>query len=286
MEVGHTPLQIPEVVEYSNTIFQNLKLQDIASVTNAQHDEAWRSWLTSSSFNTVVGLEQLQHSAFIPGTTDAFGEFIARYPGRRIRASRSDFILTKILSSSWNRQFLVLEEAPLDENDAVILSMPFSGNGSDYPENILGLAEKLDVPVMIDGAYIGNSQGVVYDLRYTCIKDFAISLSKCLAPNQLRLGIRFTRDAVDDGVTAGLLGADIFDRFGCYMSMQLLEKYSHDFVVQTVKPISDSVCKQLHLEPTKTMTLALGDESLRKDFERGDYIRVCITNEIVGNLSQ
>lgn len=286
MDKGHIPLQIPEVIKYADNLLSSLKLGNLKGVTNAQHDASWRSWLTSSSFHTVVGLEQLPHSAFLPGTTDAFGEFIARYPGRRIRASRSDFILTKILSSSWNRQFLALEEAPLDENDAVILSMPFSGNGSEYPKNILGQAEKLDVPVMIDAAYFGNSQGVVYDLRYNCIKDFAVSLSKCLAPNQLRLGIRFTRDAVDDGVTAGLLGADIFDRFGCYMSMQLLEKYSHDFVVQTVKPISDSVCKQLHLEPTKTMTLALGGESLRKDFERGDYIRVCITNEIVGNLSQ
>ena len=284
MEVGHTPLQIPEVVKYSNTLFKNLKLEDLDAVTNVEHDKVWRSWLTASSFNTVVGLEQLEHSAFIPGTTDAFGEFIARYPDRRVRASRSDFILTKILSKSWTRQFLALEEAPLDENDAVIISMPFSGNGGVYPENLLAQAEKLDIPVMIDAAYFGNSQGVVYDLRYTCIKDFAVSLSKCLAPNQLRLGIRFTREEIDDGVTAGLLGADIFDRFGCYMSMQLLKKYSHDSVVKTVKPISDRVCKQLNLEPTNTLTLAIGPEVLREEFERGDYIRVCITNEIVGNL--
>jgi hypothetical protein len=285
MEVGHTPLQIPEVVEYSNTLFKNLSLGNLESVTNQQHDESWRAWLTASSFNTVVGLENLPHSAFIPGTTDAFGEFVARYPHRRIRASRSDFILTKILCKSWSRQFLSLEDAPLDENDALVISMPFSGNGGVYPENLLAQAEKLDIPVMIDAAYYGNSQGVIYDLRYDCIKDFAVSLSKCLAPNQLRLGIRFTRDNVDDGATAGLLGADIFDRFGCYMSMQLLKAYSHDFVVKTVKPVSDQVCKQLGLTPTNTMTLALGSESLREQFQRGDYIRVCITNEIVGNLS-
>lgn len=284
MDIGHTPLQIPEVIRYADSLLSTLKLDDIAGVTNQQHDQAWRDWIHASRHNTVQGLECLPYSSFIPGTTDAFGEFIARYPNRRVRSSRSDFILTKILAKSWSRDFVYLEEEPLQSNDLLIISLPYSGNGSAYPHNVLAIADQLGVPVMIDGAYFGNSQGVQYDLNYECIQDFALSLSKCLAPDQLRLGIRFTRTQVDDGATAGMLGADIFDRFGCYMSMQLMQKFSHNTVVETIKPISDRVCQELGLVTTNTMTLALGPESMREQFLRGDYIRVCITDEIVRNL--
>ena len=80
MDIGHTPLQIPEVIRYADTLLSTLKLDDIAGVTNQQHDQAWRDWIQDSSYNTVQGLECLPYSSFIPGTTDAFGEFIARYP--------------------------------------------------------------------------------------------------------------------------------------------------------------------------------------------------------------
>lgn len=284
MEVGHTPLQIPEIINYADRILSEITLDKLEKVTNQKHDQAWREWLKNSDHNKINGLETMKHSAFIPGTTDAFGEFMSRYPTRRVRASRSDFILTRILAKNWTRTFLELEEEELKENDLLIISHPFSGNGGVYPENVLDHADRLGVPVMLDAAYFGNSQGVTYDLNRECIKDFAVSLSKCLAPNQLRLGIRFTRDKVDDGVTAGLLGADIYDRLGCHIAIELMRRYSHNDVVKLVKPISDSICFEHNLQATNTMTLAIGPEKMREQFERGDYIRVCITDEIVRNI--
>ena len=281
MKLAHDPLRISEVVDFLDSVFPTITYQKISEVTNQQLDAAWRTWLTNSSYNKIDGLDQLKYSSFIPGTTDAFGEFLVRYPERRIRVSRSDFVLTKILAKQYNRNILSLEEAPLDSNDCLVMSFPFSGNGSTYPDvnHILDQAEENNVPVFIDGAYFGISHGIHYPLDRSCIKDFAVSLSKNLAGNPLRLGIRFTRDYVDDGVTAGLIGSDIFDRLNAYLSLQLLEKYPHNWLIDKYRTVSESICKDLGLGTTNTLSLAIGSNSMT-EFQRGDYIRVSISEEL------
>ena len=281
MKLNHDPLADRHVIDSIDRILRDIDLAKISSITNFNHDKSWRSWIMNTPYNHVQGLDSFVYSAFVPGTTDAFGEFIARYPTRRIRVSRNDFVLTEILARSWNRTLLHLEDALLDQNDCVIISLPFSGNGSYYQHwnDLLDQADLFEVPVFLDAAYFGISHGIDYPLHRSCIKDFAISLSKPLAGNQLRLGIRFTKDNVDDGVTAGLIGSDIFDRLNAWISMQLLNEFSHAWIIDRYKPVSDTIVNQYNLVPTNTVTLALGNESMMQ-FKRGDYIRVVISDEI------
>jgi hypothetical protein len=281
MKLSHDPMVVHESRAFIDYLISTITYEKLSKVTNAELDCAWRQWLQSSSFNKVTGLDTMKFSAFCPGVTDAFGEFIARYPNRRVRVSRSDFVLTKILCRSWNRECVSLEEGPLEHDDCLVMSLPFSGNGTVYPNwnSILEICNTKNIPVFIDGAYFGISHGVEYALEHPCITDFSVSLSKNLAGNPLRLGIRFTKSNIDDGITAGLIGSDIFDRFGGFISIALLEKFSHDWFVNKYKNASLKVCQDLKLTPTNTLTLALGDNSML-DFQRGDYIRVSISEEL------
>ena len=281
MKLVHDPIQDSEVQGSIDKILSNLSLSAIASVTHNELDLQWRRWLQSSSYNTIIGLDTLPYSAFCPGTTNAFGEFIARYSTHTIRVSRSDFILTKILAQSWNRRLKFLEDGTLEHNDCVLISLPFSGNGSYHSAwpSILDQAEELDVPIFVDAAYFGLSHDIVYPLNRTCIKDFTVSLSKNLSGKSLRLGIRFTRDQVDDGITAGLLGSDIFDRLNAYISIELLKTYSHCWFISKYKKRSDEISKKFGLRNTHTVTLKIGDDSMT-EFKRGDFVRVVISEEL------
>lgn len=281
MLVGHKPLQIPEVISFVNTIFPNITWQKLMEVQHKDLDQSWRNWLMASQYNVVTGLDKFQYSGFCPGTTDAFGEFIARYPQRRVRVSRSDFVLTKILAKSWSHSLLFVEEGPLESNDCLMMSMPFSGNGFRQPQHdsLLDQADALGVPVFVDGAYFGISRDIVYPLDRECIKDFTVSLSKNMVGDPLRLGIRFTKEPVDDGITAGLIGSDIFDRLGAYLTIELLQNFSHNWLMEKYLPLSNNICHKLGLEPTNTFTLALGPETMT-EYKRGDYVRICITDEL------
>ena len=103
--------------------------------------------------------------------------------------SRSDFILTKILCKTYQRNLSYLEDDWFREGDALIMSFPYSGNGSYYPEyeNVLDTCDQLNIPVFIDGAYFGISKDINYPLQHDCVKDFSVSLSKNIAGNPLRL---------------------------------------------------------------------------------------------------
>jgi hypothetical protein len=283
MKLAHEPLREPEVIAYINTLFPDINWQNIDKIKNSELDTAWRDWLTNSKYNRVIGLEQFTHSAFCPGTTDAFGEFLSRYPSRRIRVSRSDFVLTKILSKTFQREFLYLEEEVLHTNDCVVMSMPFSGNGSKHPafDLILDQADFMGVPVFVDAAYFGISHNIEYPLHRACIRDFTLSLSKNMAGNPLRLGIRFTKDLVDDGITAGLIGSDIFDRLGAYISIKLLNRFSHAWLIEKYNDTAIKICTERGLTPTNTITLAIGQDHMI-EYKRGDYVRICISDDLVG----
>ena len=174
MLLGHKPLIVPEVIEFVNTLFPEITWEKLMKVKNDDFVQAWYTWLTGSSHNTITGLDEFKLAAFCPGTTDAFGEFIARYPTRTVRVSRSDFIITKNLAKSWDRKLIFIEDAPLTKDDLIILSIPYSGNGSKLPdqEDLFNKADDLDIPVFIDGAYFGISTQVHYPLHRKCVKDF------------------------------------------------------------------------------------------------------------------
>ena len=281
MNIGHNPLRDKISIQYIDAIFKDIEYENLEKISHQNLDIAWRKWLTTKTYNNVLGLDQFKYSAFSPGTTDAFGEFISRYPNRIIRVSKSDFILTKILSKTYSRDLVYLENEDLKTNDCLIISFPFSGNGSYYPnyEDVLNVCDELNIPVFVDGAYFGISSGIDYPLYHSCIKDFSVSLSKNLAGNPLRLGIRFTKEKVDDGITAGLLGSDIFDRLGAYLSIRLLEKFSHNSVVDRHIGNSNEICAKNNLIPTNTFTIGIGTPEM-EEFKRGDYVRVCISEEL------
>lgn len=281
MKLGHDPIKTPEVDEFIDQILKSVNLNSIEKITQLQYDQSWRHWLTTSYNNTVSGLGTMPFSTFSAGTTPAFGEFIARHHGRRVRASRSDFALTRILCKSWNRHFLPLEDSDLDCNDCVIISLPFSGNGKVYPawDKLLDQADQLNVPVFLDAAYFGISHGVNYDLDRKCISDFVVSLTKNLTGNCLRLGVRFTREQQDDGISASAIGSDIFDRLGSYIAVRLLERFPHDWFIHRHRTQSQAICKQLGLSTTNVLSLALGTEEM-KEYRRGDFVRVCISDEL------
>ena len=281
MKLSHDPLQIPEALAYLDKIIPTLTVNGIASITHETLDHVWRHWLSNSIYNTVIGLDTFKYSCFASGTTPVFGEFIARYNIRRIRVSRSDFVLTQILSQTYNRKIQYLEDEKLDANDCVILSFPFSGNGSYYPDylTLLDRADILGIPVFVDGAYFGISHGIDYPLNRKCVTDFATSLSKNLAGAPFRMGIRFTRYPVDDTISAGLIGSDLFDRLNASLSIQLLKQFSHNWIIEKYRPVSDQICFTNNLAPTNTVTIGL-DNNCRDEFKRGDYYRVCISEEL------
>jgi len=285
MKTQSDPIQNAQVAESIEQWLNRLNIHELKKISNDELIQTWRNWLLNDSYNYIEGLDQFQYATFAAGTSVCFGEFIHRFPTRRVRVSRDDFALTRVICKNFNRELLYLEDAPLADNDMLIISLPFSGNGSVYPdfEKILDSADTLNVPVFVDGAYYGISHDIKYPLHHNCITDFVVSLSKNLSPRSMRLGIRFTKEMIDDGVSQSIVGADIFDRLGSWISIKLMNQYAQKWIIDQYMDRYNDTCDTLDLIKTNTITLALSNHERFKEYHRGEYNRVCITDEITKN---
>lgn len=281
LDRGSVPIHDSEIYKFLNHTVKQLDFKTITEFDYSLYSNTFYKWITDNSSNCIVGLEKFPYSCYSNGSSASFGEFISRYPSRRVRVSRSDFILTKILCQTYQRNYCTIEDDDLKPNDCLIVSLPFSGNGTTLKnlDDVLDVCDRLDIPVMIDASYYGIGFDVKYDLTHLCITDFVCSLSKNYYCNDIRVGIRFTRAPIDDGISAALFMANTFNKFGGYVGHQLLNNFSHKWFIDRYKTDYINACQDFGLIPTQTITLALGNEKY-KEFTRGDYVRVCLSRAI------
>jgi len=283
---GSLPLENPKVLNFVEKSLKEFSFLKFNEYNYCDFSNATKHWLTSSLYNSIRGLDEFVFDCYSSGTSPAFTSFIGRHINKRIRYSRNDFALSKIVSNAFSANHCYLEDDKLKEGDALILSMPFSGNGGliDNYNNILTVCDSKDIPVMIDGAYFGISFGVDYNLTHKCITDFCTSLSKPYGFGQIRVGIRFTKEEIDDELTA-LTVFDNYNKLGAWLGHRVIENFNHNWVIDQHRQIYLDICEEYNLNPTNTLTLGLGGTEYANKFKRNDYVRVCVSGEINQRLA-
>jgi hypothetical protein len=276
---GHEPLCDKNI---SKTVEQTINKNKLsfAKTKHSQFVSQYKKWLLGSKLNTINGFEKFTYASFSYGTTTAISSFLSRNHMRRIRMFKDDFILTKILSRTSQYNFKFIEDGKITKNDCVVTSLPFTGNGSMHPqfEQLLDQCDKHNVPVLIDGAYFGISTGITYPLDRKCIQEFTTSHSKNFGVQDLRIGIRFSKQFIDDALNVPVQMADCYNKLGSCIGIDLMKKYTADYIINKYWFKYYEICETNNLTPTNTVTLALGSN---KKFQRGSYVRVCVSNALV-----
>ena len=277
---GSEPIYDSEIINSVNNIVKSIDW----NVAHKDYVQAYTTWLEQSTHNKI-NLSDFKYANFSYGTTTAFAEFISRHHTRTVRFSRDDFLLSKILCTSYNIKYRFIEDGDIAKNDCVIVSLPFTGNGTKLPnlDSILDQCDELDVPVMIDGAYFGIGKDVSYELDRKCIKEFTTSHSKNFALQNLRIGIRYSKDFIDDALNVPVSMADCYNKLGAYIAVELMKQYSSDYIIDKYWKRYLSICEDNNLTPTNTITLARGDNldaDIREMFTRGNYVRLCVSKPL------
>lgn len=267
----------------------NKELMFFENCSNKKFVNQYKTWLQQSSFNKIKGLSEFKFGQYSYGSTTAIAEFIKRHSNRRLRISKDDFLLTKILSKCYRINLKFLEDDIIKKNDVLIISHPFTGNGNVYPsfEKILDSCDKKNVPVLIDGAYFGICKNINYPLQRSCIREFTSSLSKNFGVQNLRIGIRLSKDYIDDTLNVPIQMADCFNKLGALIGIELMKKFKPDYIVKKYEKTYNKICKKFNLIPTNTITFGLGDKLSKKNkfkFQRGSYVRICVSKALVKNF--
>ena len=256
------PIQDPWLLDFVQS-----KCSDAASWLRDEdiHEkfvDQYQQWIASSELNKWIGLEAWRHGVVMQGTTEAFDKFYMANHQRRFRCFRGEYMYHQLAwRNNWPNQWSYLDDGPVLENDAVVISLPFSDTGGKHRhhDRVLTVCEKLNVPVLLDCAYFGICSGIEFDVSLRCIQSLTFSLSKTFPVAHARIGMRLTREDTDD---PGFVNhkSRYVNRIACGLGQALIDRVSPDWVYQQYQTQQLEFCNTLGIESSQCVILGLGGE--------------------------
>lgn len=282
---GARPVRNKEI----NDFYWHLDKNDLKNVTLSEYEKVWREWINYSNTKSLQGLENFTHVDYTQGTSQTFDQFILRHSkDREIIVLNGDFQYHACLGK--HVQFTTLHSPHHLESilkgpglHALLISAPFSDFGCIHPdfEHIMKVCNVMDIPVCLDLAYWGIAKNVHINLNdFPAITEVTCSLSKpFFTLENHRVGVRFTRDYVDDGISM-LNEVKMQNNYSMTLGVEYMRNFSPDYNWEKYRDLYETICSNEELVWTDTMIFGLGDDARHSEFNRGvsGNYRVCISD--------
>jgi hypothetical protein len=226
---------------------------------NEQFLNKYVEWILFTKNNKIIGIEQYPFKCFSQGTSEAFDKFYMNYSHRRFRCFKGEYVYHRLAWRDNRFSWKYLEDEPIDANDVVIISQPFSDTGDQHPllNDILDQCEKLDVPVVIDCCYFGVCSEITFDFSRPCIKEIIFSLSKTFPVAHIRIGMRLSRNDNDDLLFV-YNKSGYTNRLAADIGLRYLNQFGPDHIVNKYKNKQIEICKKLKINYSKTILFGVG----------------------------
>ncbi len=243
--------------------------------------ETYECWLFSNKDYSIKNLDKDKFQPYIMlGTSQSFHDFYQIHHDRVLKIRKGEYPYHQVFFSSINRKWGWIDNEEINSDDFVILSYPFSGNGSSSEEEIkeiLDLCNKYNVPVLLDCALWGLSTPLSICLKqYPCIKMISFSLSKFFNVGRLRIGMMYSQY---EGKASGAILAPYCytNSWSSYIGLQLIDNFSIDYMNKKYRNIQKNMCKKLNVFPSDTLLFGIGNKDSWHD-EKLD--RICLSRLI------
>jgi hypothetical protein len=231
--------------------------------------ERFYNWILETKNNTIIGLEKFQSKVFTNGSTEAFDKFYLKNKNRNLRYFKGEYMYHAAIGKSYFENVILLDDAPVNKNDVVVISLPFADTGDAHPQmdEILTKCSELGVPVLIDCCYYGACAGLIMNFDHSCITDITFSLAKSFPLGFIRVGMRLTRNDNNDPLFVYNKN-NYVNRLGSAVGLELLNRYDPDYNYNTYKEAQQQFCIKLGVEPSKCVFFATSKEKFI-EYNRG-----------------
>lgn len=278
--IMHDPFRL-HLLEHSR--FNEALRNEIPIDVQDEFVELYPKWIASSTLNSFTGLESLPNRFISLGVTQAIDDFVLNMvkQGRTIRTLLGEYPYSREITN-WESVDDCIENSILTENDSVIVSCPFSATGDKHPhwDELINTCNKLNIPVFVDCAFFGTCYDVHVDFNQPCIDTVSFSTTKGLNTGNFRTGMVFTKRSNKN------CGLDILMKWHhgihvhTFFAYQLMKEFGPDSIPNYYKNIQKTVCDIYGLTPSKTMHLALGDDTWNHFTRDGVCNRIGMRNAI------
>jgi hypothetical protein len=224
--------------DVSNEVYEKFKLK-------------FTDYLRSSKLNTLVGLEKFDRIDVCSGCTQYIDCLYMQGP---IQTLSGDYKYHTRLNP--DLEYSVIGN--LRENIPLVIAMPFPKIGSIHEKmfDILEEANKKNIKVHIDGAWVTCCKNVHFDFSHPAIESVAISLSKGLGLGWNRVALRWTKNNNHDSISI-MNDFNMNLKAPVLIGLYFLDKLKSDYLWETHGDNYYKVCNDFSLTPTDSIYLAL-----------------------------
>lgn len=247
--------------------------------------DVYRDWVLSTQLNEIQGLSYYPVMASSHGTSESFDKFYLKHHRRRFRCFRGEYMYH---AASWKNYFpdwLWIDDADIDAQDAVVISLPFSDTGDPHPgmADVLDQCDRLGVPVLLDCAFFGACANVSFNFDRDCVHDITFSLSKTVPIAHARIGVRFSKIDDDDSLLIHHKTGYV-NRLSLGIGIKIMQKIDPDQCFKKFRDRQIRTCQELGLEASSTVFLGIDWEGRWPQYNRGrDTNRLCIADRLLRN---
>jgi hypothetical protein len=276
------PIKDPEVLDF---LKQCLSEGFNSLYDNQIHDNFlsnYVTWIKSTKNNQIIGIDSFTKLCFSNGTSESFDKFYIKNKNRRFRCFKAEYIYHRLAWRNCWPDWQYIEDSSLSENDAVVISLPFSDTGNEHRDMkiVLDQCDRLGIPVLIDCAYFGACSNVIFDFDHPCITDIVFSLSKTFPVAHLRIGMRMTRTDDDDTLFVhNKIG--YVSRLSSFIGNQLVTRFDSDYIYNKYQIKQIDLCNNLSITPSKCVLFGIGDNSWIQYNRGGITNRLCLNSYLI-----
>lgn len=225
--------------DISNDVYTNFKIEA-------------DNYFNGSKLNNITGLDTFSHIDIVNGCTQYIDNLYMLGP---VQVLAGDYRYHDRL-----RLATVFPLGKLRNNTPLIIAMPFpsTGNVHNNMTELLTECTEKDIPVHIDGAWLTCCKDISFDFSHSCIQSVGISLSKGLGLGWNRVGLRYTRQKVQDSVTI-MNDFNMNLRAPVMIGLHFIRHLPIDYLWNKYSDSYYKICSDFNLTPTNSIYLALRD---------------------------
>jgi hypothetical protein len=230
---------------------------------------AYKDWIVKNK--NFKGWDIFKHLDFSNGTTETFDKFYQTHSKLRLRLLKGEYFYHQLQAKLiFKDKFDWINDASLARGDVVVLSCPFSdtGNVPNGFDDILSKCDLLDIPVLIDMAYISISNIKELDLSHKSIRVITSSLSKVFPVEHHRIGIRMRKELEDDTLLAYNQNQYV-NRYSVSLGHHMIKSFSNDWLFEKYKRKQKKICDEMGLEASSCVIFGLDRNNKFSEYNRG-----------------
>jgi hypothetical protein len=223
---------------------------DISDQVYTDFKSKCKHWIFDTKLNSLSGIDSFAREDIIIGCTQYIDTLYMKGP---VQSVRGDYRYHQRLGHGY-----IKDVGSLIPDIPLVIAMPFPSTGAVHVDmqEILQEAEKKNIPIHIDGAWITCCRNVTFNFDHPNIQSVGISLSKGLGLGWNRVGLRWTRDTKSDAITI-MNDFNMNCRVLAKIGLHFVEKFPSDYLWNTYGHLYEKVCLDFNLEKTNSIYLAL-----------------------------